>query len=125
MKQLTATDYLMGRCKVEELPLAQVQSMTILLTIANNLLAEFGEYRKINSGYRRAIDNKAAGGASKSAHLTCEAVDLDDRDGRLKAFLTEEKLKEYGLYMEHPDACPSWAHIQLRPTKSGNRVFRP
>lgn len=125
MKAITPTEYLMGRCQVEDLPLAYVQNMAILLTVVNKLLEEFGEYRKVNSGYRRPEDNRAAGGASKSAHLTCQAVDLEDKDGKLKAFLTEAKLKEYGLYMEHPDATPIWAHVQTRSTKSGNRIFRP
>lgn len=125
MRLITVQEYLMGRATLDDLTFDQASNMHGIVSVANQVLMDFGEFRKVNSGYRRPEDNAAIGGAKKSAHMTCEAVDLEDKDGRLKAFLTEEKLKHYGLYMESPDFCPSWAHIQTRATKSGARVFKP
>lgn len=125
MRLITVTEYLMGRATHESLSFEQASNMAGIVSIANQILMDFGEFRKVNSGYRRLEDNKAAGGSKRSAHLSCEAVDLEDKDGKLKAFLTEELLEKYDVYMEHPSATPSWCHIQTRPTRSGNRVFKP
>lgn len=125
MKPITATEYLMGRAKIEDLSDELRTNLSMVLNAVNALLADFGEYRKVNSGYRRAIDNKAAGGSLKSKHLTCQAIDLEDKNGKLKAFCTEEILEKYNLYMEHGSATPSWAHLQVVPPRSGNRIFYP
>lgn len=124
-KYVTVTEYLMGRAKLEDLADDVCFNLNKLIPTVNALLEDFGEYRKVNSGYRRAIDNKAAGGSPKSAHLTGEAIDLEDKDGKLKAFCTEEVLNKYDLYMEHPSATPSWCHLQSRVTRSGARIFLP
>lgn len=62
-----------------------------------------------------------------SAHLSGCAVDIEDADGKLKAWLlkNENKLAELGLYVEHPDYCKGWAHLQSVPPKSGKRFFIP
>lgn len=125
MRSISYTEYLMGRARVEDLPLGCVQNMVVLLTIVNNLLIEFGEYRKVVSGYRRPEDNAAAGGAKKSAHMTCEAIDLEDKDERFKKFMTEELLEKFGLYREADKATPSWIHLTTRAPRSGSRVFNP
>lgn len=125
MRLITMSDFLMGRSSIEDLPTEYAHNAAQMVSVANGLLMEFGEFRKVNSGYRRPEDNTAANGAKHSAHMTCEALDLEDKDGRLKKFCNEEILDKFGLFMEHPDVTPSWLHIQIRETKSGNRVFRP
>lgn len=126
IKSITANEYLMGRSSVEDLTDELESNMSRLLSTVNSLLEEFGEYRKVNSGYRRPIDNRAAGGGSKSAHLTCQAVDLEDKNGKLQAFCTQEILEKYDLYMEEdPKGIRNWVHLQTRPTRWGNRVFIP
>lgn len=62
-----------------------------------------------------------------SSHLTGKAADIEDADGKLKAWIlkNENKLAELGLYMEHPDYCNGWAHLQSVPPKSGKRFFIP
>lgn len=125
MKPITATEYLMGRAKPEDLPEDLQHNMRQVISAANALLAEFGEYRKVNSGYRRPVDNKAAGGSPKSKHMTCQAVDLEDKNGKLKAFCTEDVLEKYGLWMEHGSKTPSWLHVQVVPPRSGTRIFYP
>jgi len=95
---------------------------------ANELLTRFGETRKVNSGWRPAsINNATVGAAKKSKHMTCEAIDLEDKDGSLDAWCLEnlDVLQEIGLWLESPDATPNWCHIQIVPPRSGNRVFKP
>lgn len=126
MKTITATEYLMGRASIDDLSEQEQANMGELLSVVNNLLADFGEYRKVNSGYRRSIDNNAAGGAKGSAHLTCQAVDLEDKDGELQAFCTLEVLEKYDLYAEEdPKGIRNWVHLQTRPVRSGKRIFIP
>lgn len=125
MRLITVTEYLMGRATHDDLTAEQCSNMHGIISMANQVLMDFGEFRKVTSGYRRPEDNKAAGGSKNSAHMTCEAVDLEDRNGKLKAFLTDELLEKYNLFRECDEACPSWCHISTRPTKSGLRIFKP
>lgn len=96
-----------------------------LLVSVNKLRAYWGKPLVVTSGYRPGHYNKQAGGAHKSAHLTCEAVDFRDTDGSLDAFCMQHPgiLEDCGLYLEHPDSTPGWCHLDLKPRK--NRVFRP
>lgn len=117
----------MGRAKPEELSAQLTANMNTIVPRANELLERFGHYRKVSSGYRTPEANAAAGGAKLSNHMTCAAVDLEDRDGKLKTWCTANLhvLEELGLWMEHPDSTPTWVHVQCLAPKSGNRVFRP
>lgn len=50
-----------------------------------------------------------------SNHLTCLAGDMVPQHKPVKHlhdFLTEEKLEQHGLWMEHPLDTPAWAHLQ-------------
>jgi hypothetical protein len=82
----------------------------------------------VRSGWRPPAVNAATANASKtSMHMTGEAIDLEDTRGKIDAWMLANPgvLRELGLWQEHPDATPTWAHVQLRPPKSLNRVFRP
>jgi hypothetical protein len=125
MQQITMADYLMGRADFNSLTDALKDNAAKTVAVANAFLAEFGEYRKVNSGYRRPQDNAAANGAAHSKHMECAAIDLEDKDGRLKAFATEEILEKFGVYAEAFSSTPSWLHIQILAPKSGHRVFFP
>lgn len=94
-----------------------------LLIAVNKLRSAYGKPMYVSSGYRPGKYNKAAGGANRSSHLTCEAVDFKDADGKLKAWITVKMLEDCGLYMEWPADTPTWMHVQIRPTKS--RIFKP
>jgi len=65
------------------------------------------------------------GGAQHSKHMTGEGVDLADNDGKLDEWLSDERLVQFDLYREHPDATPSWCHLQMVAPGSGRRTFRP
>lgn len=105
----------------------------VLIAKINALLLDIGYKGKVQvtSGWRPAAVNAGVGNAAKkSAHMTGEACDLlDDKNQSLCKLITVEMLKKHGLYMEHPEATvgknTNWTHLQTRPTKSGNRIFKP
>jgi hypothetical protein len=85
---------------------------------------------QLNSGWRPPSINACTAGASAtSLHMTGEACDLHDPTGELDAWLMTPEgqftLVELGLWLEHPEATPGWAHVQTRPPRSGARTFRP
>lgn len=96
-----------------------------LLVAVNKLRAYYGKPLFVSSGYRPGKYNVKAGGSSKSSHLSCEAVDFHDVSRELTKFLISrlDVLEDCGLYMESPDATPTWVHVQIRPTV--NRIFKP
>lgn len=124
-KYFKTSEYLKDR--EIEYPLDDVlkQNMKALLAKLDIVRLDWGKPLVISSGYRPGRYNQVAGGAKNSAHLTCEAVDLVDSSGDLAAFLTEDKLVIYGLYLENPVRTPGWCHLQTRAPKSGNRIFNP
>lgn len=121
--KITRAEVLMGRDT--EFPLDDTKeiNLSLLLISVNKLRDLYGKPMYVSSGYRPGHYNKSAGGSPKSAHLTCEAVDFKDEDGKLKQFCTKKILEECGLYIEHPDNTPTWCHLQTRTTK--NRIFKP
>lgn len=62
-----------------------------------------------------------------SKHLTGQAADVSDPDGKLRHFLITTTIPwdKIGLWMEHPDYTPGWIHFQSVPPKSGKRFFIP
>lgn len=126
---ITDVEYLKGRDQAAPLDEQMVANMTILLAKLNALFQHHyrGPYYGISSGYRPATINAAAGGAKRSAHLTCEAADLRDPQNKIGKFLrdNEQILQVLDLYMEDPAATPGWCHLQSRKTSSGRRVFKP
>lgn len=128
MGRLTIEEYLMGRGDLYLLPPQVVVNAAKLLDKVNPLLKEFGEDRKITSGWRPAeLNAKVPGAAKTSKHITGDAVDLEDRNGKLKEWcvFNQDKLEALGLYMEDPAATPTWVHLQQLPPKSGKRIFKP
>lgn len=72
---------------------------------------------------QRRINPSAMG----SAHCFGVAIDVADPKGELKAWLlkNQNRLIECGLWMESPDYCKGWCHLQSYKTKSGKRIFVP
>jgi len=125
MIEKTVSEYLMGRQK--DLTFTLLDNAMVTVERVNKLLNLFGQDRKITSGYRTAAINTAAGGAKKSNHMLCKACDLEDRDGALDAWCMAnlKHLESIGLWLEHPDATPTWCHVQTVPPRSNSRVFNP
>lgn len=85
----------------------------------------------VSSGFRPSkVNANTPNSATKSAHMTCEAVDLiDDADQTLCKLFTKEVLEKFDLYREDSDFTKgkntNWCHLQSRKTKSGRRIFKP
>lgn len=130
---VTRDEVLKGRDRDYPLTPELEANLTKLLEAVNKLRIAYGKSFVITSGYRPGHYNKSAKGALKSAHVTCEAIDIrDDSKGTLAKWCLNNLslLEQLGLYMESPSATqqpPStfWVHLQIRPTKSGARVFLP
>ncbi len=127
MTPITLADYLMGRAREYPLSDAKLANAQLMVAATNALLSRFWEDRKVVSGYRpAAINAKTPGAAPFSKHLTCRAVDLEDKDKALARWCQSrpELLAACGLWMEHPDDTPTWCHLQIVPPGSGKRCFR-
>jgi uncharacterized protein YcbK (DUF882 family) len=119
----------MGRDKkyASELTPEYRANATKLLLKVNQLLKSFGSDRTVNSGWRPLTVNQQAGGSKNSHHIKCNAIDLEDGDGKLAEWCAQhlDVMELCGLYMEHKSATPTWCHLQQIAPKSGNRIFRP
>ncbi len=62
-----------------------------------------------------------------SRHMTGQAIDVWDADGKLKAWIKDNPgaLEHAGLWCEHFDNTPDWVHFQSVPPRSGKRFFHP
>lgn len=127
---LKLADYYMGRDKPHRNELTRELRANARETLrrVNGLLRRAGLMRKVASGWRPATINAAVPGAALgSKHISCLAIDLEDRNGALDAWCLAnlDALEEFGLWLEHPDATPGWCHLQIQAPRSGNRVFYP
>jgi hypothetical protein len=126
---ISRDDYFKGRDKQfpNEFTDDVLKNADKIIARASELLSAFGEKRKVSSGWRPTSINKQVGGAKNSQHIYGNAVDIEDKDGRLKKFCVEniERLIEIGLWMEDVTATPTWVHLQSVPPKSGDRIFKP
>ena len=122
---ITLQQYLMGREKEYPLSLEQALNAADLLSRVNYLLAKLGIVANVSSGYRPGHYNKAAGGAIKSNHLICKAIDLKDSTGIIANTLRNnvKLLEECGLWLENPDRTNGWAHLDTK--QRTNRIFNP
>ena len=100
-----------------------------LLIAVNKLRTLYGKPTVVTSGYRPGHYNTDAGGGSRSAHLSCEAIDISDKDRSLTNFCTDDILEQCGLFIEDPAVAKTWLHAQTRKPKSSipgrTRVFKP
>ncbi len=125
---ITLQDYLMGRDKKYTLTPELQSNAEEMVDKGNQLLAKFGQSRKVRSGWRPPEVNAATpNAAKKSKHMNCEALDFEDDEGDLDEYClaNPDVLQEIGLWQEHPSATKGWCHVQIVPPKSGNRVFYP
>jgi hypothetical protein len=117
-------EIIMGRDKEFPLDLPLLNNLASLLAGINYLRGRYGRPLTVTSGFRPGHFNK---GATLSAHLTLEAVDLADANGDFAKWCLEnlKELETAGLYMEDPTFTRRWVHLQTRKPKTGNRVFKP
>lgn len=136
-QSITLADYLMGR---DEDPRYRAEFRPEFRTAARELLKRCNDLfnalknvvpgldrPKVRSGWRPAAINASAGGRPASKHLICQAIDIADDEQLLSKYLANnpQLLKQFDLAIEHPEATPTWTHLQFPAPPSGRRVFRP
>jgi len=126
-KSMISIKEILGDTKQEDLSQELQDNLLELQRRVNLFRAEYGKPMIVTSGYRTPEHNAKIGGSKASSHMTCQAVDFKDGDKALKEFIAKDPdiLVRCNLYQEHPDHTETWVHLQSRPTKSGNRVFKP
>lgn len=120
---ITLDEYLMGRDKDFPLDMLQARNAADLLARINWLLGHLNIEAKVSSGYRPSAINKKIGGSKMSTHTVCAGIDLVGNDLAKLLFKRQDLLEKCGLYLEHPDYTPTWAHLDTKKRK--NRVFIP
>lgn len=124
---ITVDEFLMKRH--EEFPLTKELLLNLAVTLAavNYIRGRYGKPLMASSGYRPAYYNTQAGGAKKSPHLKCQAIDILDSSGEFAQWCMQNlpELARSGLYMEDPMYTEGWVHLQSVPPSSGQRVFIP
>ena len=125
---ITASGRYPERLKSFELTAEVIKNAKELLKRVNALFANVPSPIPlvVTSGFRPSDVNKVLPNAAKrSAHMTGQAIDLADPDGVLDKMLTATILKAYDLHREDSSATVGWCHLQIRPTVSGKRIFKP
>ena len=138
---ITVAEYMMGRdvshaleCSPDILRNAArtvrvANELLMLAKVAGVPIIPRQDGTLVNSGWRPPSLNARTDGASRtSLHMTGEAIDLHDPKGYLDEWCTtsaDTVLRDLGLWLEHKDFTPGWCHVQMRPPRSGNRIFRP
>jgi uncharacterized protein YcbK (DUF882 family) len=107
-------------------------NLQVLCERLNKVRAAWGKPMIVTSGLRSdkqqaELIKAGKSTATKSRHLVGLAADIADPDGELGRWLLEnvKLLEEVGLWCEHPDHTPGWAHLQASPPRSGRRFFKP
>lgn len=122
-------DYLTQHCEPQNVPLDVAANAAILIPLVNALLNDPdcpSTNAGLRSGYRPpAYNASVANAVPHSKHITGQAVDVNDLDGALDAWLTDDILIRYKLYREAPAFTLSWTHLQSVSPRSGRRTFIP
>lgn len=122
---ITASEILMGRDSAEPLTKEMCYNLFDLLPRVNLVRFEYGKPLYVSSGYRPPSINASVGGAKRSSHMLCMAVDFKDPDGKFAEWCLAnmDVIKKAGLYLESPAHTKGWVHLQSRPTN--NNPFIP
>lgn len=111
-------------------------NLQLLLAAINVVRNAYGIPMIVTSGLRSQAfqDDLIAQGKSnapKSKHLTGQAVDIQDLDGRLWAWcmanmpVLQSACQPAGLFLEDKQSTPTWVHFQTEAPKSNKRIFIP
>lgn len=148
MSQISMADFWMGRDKTHASECTPVirQNATVTVNCVNQLLAAAAkdgvtpgvdEVTKtaVASGWRPAgINSRTANSGTTSSHITAEGCDLEDtfpaRPLARWCLRNLDVLERLGLWMEDPRWTMTankdpWVHLQIKPPKSGKRVYVP
>lgn len=116
-KIITLKDYWMGRDEShkDELTSTVFNNAEDLLTLVNELLSRLDIATFVTSGWRPVDVNASIGGAPNSYHISGEAVDLSDPQGRhaFRIIQNYELLSQFGLWLEWPPRTKGWIHLDM------------
>lgn len=117
-RKVNATNLLTACGQLEALALADG------VVFHDNPATECGVSGEYYGGFR---PKNCPQGAEHSSHKEGSAVDRYDPRNEIDAWCMAnlDKLEQCGIYIEHPDATPTWSHWTTRAPGSGNRVFHP
>lgn len=132
---------ILRKTKKEDMPKEHQDNLEVLLERINKVRYAWGRPMIVTSGYRSmkdqiriykalAVQRNVPYDESKvpmgSKHLSCAAVDISDKDGKLYEWVqaNEKLMEEIGLWMEAKDD-QARVHFQIFPPRSGNRFFNP
>lgn len=134
----TRDEILMGRDKISPLTPEMEENLEKLIMAVSRVRAAYGKSLTVSSGYRPASINSSVGGAKLSAHQSCQAVDIVDKDGKLAEWVMNnlDFVKNCGILgVEDPrytiilnkdgSRNSGWLHMDIRGAKSGKLVFIP
>jgi uncharacterized protein YcbK (DUF882 family) len=120
---VTRQEILMDRDKLAPLDQEQEANLIKLLDAIQVIRLAYNKPLFVSSGYRHPAINASVGGAKRSLHMSCLAVDFRDSDGKLDEWLSSDEvqdlLEKLGMWQEAPGHTPGWAHLDL-----GNRPIR-
>lgn len=99
-------------------------------------LSAYGIEFPVNSSTNSQVSGQTLGGfrpqnctigAPKSSHKEGLAVDIHDPINAIDNWLlqNQDKLDEFGIYIEAPTSTISWSHWSIKPPRSGRHVFQP
>lgn len=131
IKAFTPADILKG----QKCPESMKADLDKLVKKINKLQEHYGKQLVITSGFRSLAHHIAIYNRKgitdpkkipmKSKHLFCQAVDFEDKDGKLYAWAqkNEKILEDIGIWCEL--GTRGWLHCQIVPPGSGKRWFLP
>lgn len=106
---------------------AKANLRNIIKKIAQPIVDHFKKPLKINSGYRSPQVNVAVGGASKSQHVTGEAIDIEIEglSNKVLADWIDKNLEYDQLILEFYNPMEGvnsgWVHVSLRRTAKNRK----
>ena len=127
---ITKEELLMGRDKSypQDYTKEISDNLDRLLGAMNQVRAAYGKPMTVSSGWRPpSINGSIAGAAKKSNHMLGLAVDISDKDGKLREWVLSnlDLMQKLGIYFEDFRWTPTWVHFQVVSPKSSKRIFIP
>lgn len=128
---------IIGNYFLSDIPHNHQVNIDELLKRINIIRAKYGQPMIVSSGYRTMNDHiriYSQKGITdpkkiplKSRHLSGEAIDIRDPEGKLQAWILAniQVLEEAGLWCEDFAHTSGWVHFQTVPPASGKRFFIP